>query len=401
MGGGVPTAHADTVIPNPTPPKTVVTVTPEQQACNAVVMAEQTKWLSDLNYAKGQVGLLKASSYKDYLTARVNTLASRIYGEISIATSAIIQAESTKAPSDIYNAKKLTAVVQDPGTRSKLDYRLSLLEPVLLSYARADVAKVEQSRLDNDMGIARIVVGYLNPSFDKDSLTARLDAVQKKMDAVKKATDLVVQLEQTYNPALVAPAKVAVAQVDLSAVRDDLNKRIQTVEYQMSLENKANGLVTQLEQTFDPALLSPAKAIVSQVSRPAVRDALNQRIQAVEYQMSLEKRANDLVSRLEATFDSSLVAPAKVAVSQVGRPAVRDALNQRIQAVESQLSLQDRASSLVARASQVRTVASVKDAYGLCLQLKNQPFRDSLVNRLKAIQTVDGPNPLNQKYYAL
>lgn len=278
MGGGV-TAEASSVT---SPSYTSVYYTQEKQAVYSVEKAEQTKWLSHLSEAKRNVYLLKPSSLKSSLQNRLYTLESKINREISQAFSMIAKAEQTKAPQDIYTAKKYSSLIKDPGTLNKMQYRLDSLERVLTSQAISSVGKAEMTYQRTELLKAKEVVGYMNPSSTKTSLTNRLTVLERDIQDAERATYYVQRLESTHDKNLLEPAKRYTSYVDKASVRDSLMKRIAKAESQIKLEDYARTLVVRAEQTKSPADIERAFYYVNKLEPSKVKSELLYRLNNVK-----------------------------------------------------------------------------------------------------------------------
>lgn len=331
MGGGV-TAEASSVssvLPSYTSPY----YSQEKQAYDAVIKAEQTRWLSDVKMAKLYVSALRPSTLKSTLESRLYSLDASIHRDIDQAFSMISKAEQTKLPQDIYGAKKYSSIVKDPGALSSIKYRLDALEQVLISQAHSFVAKAESTYLREDVVKARSVVGYMNDSSLKSSLMARLDVVEREIQDISRATYYVEQLELTYDQNLVATAKSYVVMVDKASIRDALMQRVVKVERDIYDINVATSYVQRLEVSYDPNLVAPAKKYVSLVDKASIRDSLNLRIAKVERQLGLQEYARSLVVRAESTKLRSDIDRAYSVVIQLENVKVKSELLARLKAI--------------------------------------------------------------------
>lgn len=196
-------------------------------ATSAVGKAEVSKLQSDIDTARVLVNALHAEDIPS-LIARLDAIQIEIDNayqqKLTIATTAVVKAESTLNQVDLDNARILVNGLK-AADRESLSNRLDVVQNLIntavyqnkVTAATQAVVKAESTKYQLDVDVARDLVKKLNEP-EKSSLEARLDAVQLIIDTnynlkVQAATAAVEKAEVSKTSYDILAAKNIVAQL--------------------------------------------------------------------------------------------------------------------------------------------------------------------------------------------
>lgn len=168
------------------------------------------------------------------------------------------------------------------------------------------VETAEKSKLQKDVDAAKLFAAQLPDGAAKDSLNARLNAVQKKIDdaktaedaakAVNAATKAVEQAEQSKAQADVTDARQLVLQLSDDAVKSALNNRLNVVQKAIDDQAAATHAVTeatkaveQAEQSLTQADADAAKKQINALGDSAAKSLLEKRLSLVQKAIDASK----------------------------------------------------------------------------------------------------------------
>lgn len=194
-------------------------------ATTAVAKAETSKLQSDVNSATALVSRILAGADKVSLTTRINAVQTAINSNsqsaaLTLATSAVVKAESSDIQIDLFNAMTLIGKLPSSVAKTALVSRLAAAQVIttanfqasVIASATAAVVKAESSDTLVDIDAAANVVNELQSSSAKTGLLVRVKAVQlivnakqTSIAAAKAAED--VQISKAMNLTSLADSK--------------------------------------------------------------------------------------------------------------------------------------------------------------------------------------------------
>jgi ribosomal protein L21E len=168
------------------------------------------------------------------------------------------------------------------------------------------VETAEKSKLQKDVDVAKLFVAELPDGVAKDSLNARLTAVQKKIDDAKTAEDAakdvdaatkaVEQAEQSKAQADVTNARQLVFQLSDDAAKGALNNRLNVVQKAIDDQvaathavAEATKAVEQAEQSLTQADADAAKKQINALGDSSAKSLLEKRLSLVQKAIDASK----------------------------------------------------------------------------------------------------------------
>ncbi|CAB1249013.1 exported hypothetical protein [Clostridiaceae bacterium BL-3] len=188
-----------------------------QQATDAVTHVESTMTQEDYTTAITLVTALPDSPDKNGLLSRLDEVQYEI-SQISInkqkldtATAAVIEAENSKVQADVDNAKSLVAVLKDSTDKEALQARLQAVQDEInqagtgqeaLDTATQAVVKAESTEFKVDVDSAKALVTALPDNGDKTSLLNRLQVIQPILTTHQEFYDTIKNSLQNFDESL-------------------------------------------------------------------------------------------------------------------------------------------------------------------------------------------------------
>jgi putative cell wall-binding protein/transglutaminase-like putative cysteine protease len=188
-----------------------------QQATDAVTHVESTMTQEDYTTAITLVTALPDSPDKNGLLSRLDEVQYEI-SQISInkqkldtATAAVIEAENFKVQADVDNAKSLVAVLKDSTDKEALQARLQAVQDEInqagtgqeaLDTATQAVVKAESTEFKVDVDSAKALVTALPDNGDKTSLLNRLQVIQPILTTHQEFYDTIKNSLQNFDESL-------------------------------------------------------------------------------------------------------------------------------------------------------------------------------------------------------
>jgi hypothetical protein len=297
-------------------------------AIAAVEKAEQTKTKSDYDTAVDKVSALKDGTDKTGLQGRLDKVKSDVDALIKAAGDAVAKAESTKTEEDINAAQGAIDKVPDGWDISDLQNRLDNIKKEVgdqnLAAAKAAVEKAESTQLQEDVDSARILVNKLTSGQDKTDLSRRLDAVQDIIDLYKNAEQRVQTAEKLKTEYAVSSARSVVSELPDGDRKDSLNARLDAVEAEIALNNTIEAIdkdITALEKDVDShikynttmdiesyrnkvtALRDKVTALPDSVSD--TKSGFNERLDTIDSKLTTQKDVQDAIKKVEDALDKA------------------------------------------------------------------------------------------------
>jgi alpha-tubulin suppressor-like RCC1 family protein len=297
-------------------------------AIAAVEKAEQTKTKSDYDTAVDKVSALKDGTDKTGLQGRLDKVKSDVDALIKAAGDAVAKAESTKTEEDINAAQGAIDKVPDGWDISDLQNRLDNIKKEVgdqnLAAAKAAVEKAESTQLQEDVDSARILVNKLTSGQDKTDLSRRLDAVQDIIDLYKNAEQRVQTAEKLKTEYAVSSARSVVSELPDGDRKNSLNARLDAVEAEIALNNTIEAIdkdITALEKDVDShikynttmdiesyrnkvtALRDKVTALPDSVSD--TKSGFNERLDTIDSKLTTQKDVQDAIKKVEDALDKA------------------------------------------------------------------------------------------------
>jgi hypothetical protein len=336
-----------------------------QEATNAVAKAEDSKLQSDVNSAKVLVEALSDSSEKTTLLTRLDAVQNIINNAKALqnATTAVENAENTKMQNDVNSARILVTALQDSTEKTGLLNRLDTLQNTInennyaaqVIAATQSVTTAESDKTQTSINLARGLVSSLKDA-DKTSLNARLDQVQAYINEqtalqqqLATATKDVELAEQSRTQADIDTAKSVVNTLPNGSDKTSLLNRLDSVQKEIDTEN------AQKAQQLSAATQSVEKAESTQLQNDV-------------------NSASILVNALQNGTDKTLL------LNRLN--TVQSAIN-TANAYKAQLAV---ATQSVVKAENTKLINDVNSAQTLVNGLPNGSDKVGLQNRLDTVK---------------
>ncbi|ADL51060.1 hypothetical protein [Clostridium cellulovorans] len=360
-------------------------------ATNAVSKAEATKVQADVDAAKVLVIALSDSTSRTSLVDRLTTLQASI--NLTNAINAVSKVEATKTQADADIAKVLVSDLPSSTTRTNLLNRLSVVQSdISLTSAISAVSKAEATKAQADIDIAKSLVNVLPASTLRTNLLDRLVILQSDVD-LNNAINAVSKVEATKTQADLDIAKSLVNLLPSSTTRTAFLDRLAIVESDINLTASINA-VSKAEVTKTQADVDTAKTLVITLPISIVRTALLDRLAIVQSDITLTNAVNGVL-KVEATKTQADLDIAKTLVNVLPTSTVRTNLLDRLAIVQNSMNLIN-ATNAVSKAEATKQQADVDIAKSLVIALPTNTDRVTLLNRLINVQNmIDVTNATN------
>ena len=284
---------------------------------------------------------------------------------------------------------------------------------IALNEAIAAVEKAEQTKLQEDVDAARILVNSLPDIPPKAELSARLDAVQAEIDGILKAQaiaaaiaaidalpDLSEMTLEHKDDVEAARGLVNIAKNVHGAVDADITNlaRLEAAEAFLSDLEVAEAAVAAAEASQAQADVDNARALVAVLPGGVAKSALNARLDAV--QAAIDKAA--AIAAAIAAIDG-LPEPGNLTLEHKDDvAAARDLVNaakalgatdaditnlDKLTTAEVTIAALEAATYAVEAAEASMSRDDVNFAFGLVIELPDGPAKASLLNRLEVVLT--------------
>ncbi|WP_147566610.1 OmpL47-type beta-barrel domain-containing protein [Clostridium tyrobutyricum] len=336
-----------------------------QDAKDAVDHAGDTLDQNDLDHAKDLVDNLPDGPEKDELEDKVDDIQNQIDNKnqeeqnLAAAIAAVEKAEQTQKQEDVDSARTLVNKLPYGNDRTDLNKRLDAVQNIINLFKDAEnrVQIAENVKTVSSVNSARTVVNKLPAGDRKDSLNARLDAVENaiELDNTIKAidkdiTDLNNDLDYRlrYN-----------IQIDIESYQDKID----------SLRDRVSSLpenVSDKKSEFNSRL----DTIQSKLQQKKdVQDAINKVVDALN-------KADDSLSDEDIQAAQNAIDELPEGVDKTGYNNQLRAIKQKAQAAVAQ-KISD-ANAAVTKASRTKSLEDLNKAIELVNALPDCPQKDQL-----------------------
>ncbi|MCH4259305.1 MAG: hypothetical protein LKF87_10120 [Clostridium tyrobutyricum] len=336
-----------------------------QDAKDEVDHAGDTLNQDDLDHAKDLVDNLPDGPEKDELENKVDDIQNQIDNKnqeeqnLAAAIAAVEKAEQTQKQDDVDSARTLVNKLPYGNDRTDLNKRLDAVQNIINLFKDAEnrVQIAENVKTAGSVNSARTVVNKLPAGDRKDSLNARLDAVENaiELDNTIKAidkdiTDLNNDLDYRlrYN-----------IQIDIESYQDKID----------SLRDRVSSLpesVSDKKSEFNSRL----DTIQSKLQQKQdVQDAISKVVDALN-------KADDSLSNEDIQAAQDAIDELPEGVDKTGYNNQLRAIKQKAQAVVAQ-KISD-ANAAVTKASRTKSLEDLNKAIELVNALPDCPQKDQL-----------------------
>jgi hypothetical protein len=380
-----------------------------QAATTAVETAEASQLQSDVDAAFVLVNGLISDANKTDLINRLNIVQTAINNaayqqQVQTATDAVVKAEGSKLQADEDAARSLVNALPSGSDKTSLSSRLDVVQTAInqaiyqaqVDAATANVVTAETSKLQSDVDSARTVVSALPDGSDKDSLNARLDAVQNSINdaayqqKLDQATAAVVTAETSKLQADVDSARVLVNALAYDANKTALLARLDAVQNAINLAIATNA-VAQAEGSKLQSDIDAARTLVNALPNGSDKDSLVARLDAVEYSNKLQA-ATAAVVKAEGSKLQSDVDTAKSLVSALPSGTDKTSLSGRLDTVQATINANatyaaqlQAATDAVVKAETSKLQADIDAAQALVNVLPDNADRTGLQSRINYV----------------
>lgn len=224
----------------------------------SVEKAQQTRLPVDINKALALVNGMAESDEKTEYLAILNAIVPR--GGLEDATAAVVLAEQTRLLSDIEQAQILVDGLDEGQDKTGLQRRLDTLRALVAAIEQLELAEQSMDRVDAER--AQLLISALPESTEKAQLQKRIQAV---------IDEIVQTIDQTLEAIAQAEAAVSQESIDLAQEKiDQLPNGLQKEALQMQLELvilrlNAKEKIAVMEQTKQQSDLDAAVEVVAQL----------------------------------------------------------------------------------------------------------------------------------------
>jgi len=415
-----------------------------EKAITSVVKAESSKLQVDVDSAKTLVNSLVEGTEKINLLSRLQVVQDEIDNDsdkeeerttLEAATEAVIKAEGSKSQLDVDSAKTLVDALVEGREKTDLLSRLQSIQDEIdsdsdeeekLQKATEAVTKAESSKLQVDVDSAKTLVDSLVEDTEKTDLLSRLQVVQDEIDndsdkeeSIQKTLNAVIKAEDSKLQSDVDKAKALVDTLVEGREKTNLLSRLQIVQDKIDNESdkeeklqKATEAVTKAESSKLQSDVDSAKALVDTLVEGTEKTDLLSRLQAVQDEIdshsdeeeSIQKTLDAVIkaedSKLQADVDS-----AKTLVDALVEGREKTDLLSRLQSVQDEIdndsdkeeerTTLEAATEAVIKAEGSKLQADLDSAQVLVKALSNGNDKDTLLQRLKAVQEEIDDNTVN------
>jgi hypothetical protein len=339
---------------------------------------------------------------------------------VDAATIAVINAEGTRLQVSLDSARILVNNLSDSTKKTDLLNRLDALQNVIninnqntaMLNATNAVVLAENSKVQECVDKAKILVNELQESTDKTDLSNRLNVVQAEIDKVKQenlnlteATNAVIKAQSTQTQADVDSAMTLVNNLSGSANKiallnnlRDLQSLINNINKNTALINAINAVVlaenSKLQTDEDNA-----EALVDVLPEGTDKTNLSDRLKIVQSHIDIatdieksNQEAQKLVYAINAVVKSEStktqvdIDSAKTLVNNLSDGIDKTALLNRLNTLQNAQNLTE-ATDAVIKAEDTKVQVDVDSAKTLVNNLPDGIGKTVLLNRLNIVQS--------------
>ena len=380
-------------------------------ATAAVEKAERTKLQTDKNYAAPLVKAINDNLYaakKANLSSRLDVVQNYI-NQLNDSTYGVVKSEITKTEQDATNAQtpidKLPSAtsennIQDKinvpstGTTDKdvlqdgLNNTTSYLEA--LNVATQAVVKAETSLSQADKNYAQNLADKL--SIPSSNLQTRLSVVQKQIDAIAGATSMVELAENSKSQTDLNKAKTAVNSLVSCTQKTDLLSRVDVIQKYINDCKDATYLVSKAEISKNSTDIANAQTAVSNLADGTDKANLQGRLDVLKNKntptttTSGLETATTAVEKAEGSYLLTDYNAAQTLVTSLSSSSDKTKLQSRLTNVKKVITQISTATTAVVSAEKYKTQTYISKAQTLVGVIVDCSQKNDLQNRLNTIQ---------------
>jgi len=317
----------------------------------AVATLKDSQDVKDVQSAVDKVNLLPECAKKQELLDAIKQIADPI--NLGIATKAVEKAEESKTQEDVDAAVVLVNALPDSDAKNSLFERLNKVQDdinnvIALENATKAVEKAEESKAQADVETARALVNALSESDAKNSLIERLNQVQDYINneiALESATKAVEKAEEFKTQADVDVARTLVDALSESDAKNNLIERLNQVQDAINsataLEN-ATKAVEKAEATKIQADVDVASVLVDALPDSDAKNSLIERLNKVQdviNNATALENATKAVEKAEKSKTQIDVDVARSLVKKLPNSDAKKSLSERLNKVQDAIDL--------------------------------------------------------------
>ncbi|ADL51061.1 hypothetical protein Clocel_1307 [Clostridium cellulovorans 743B] len=361
-------------------------------ATTAVINAETTKKQVDVGKAKVLTDILPTSKYKTDLLNRLVVIQNTIGvpNVINVAINAVTNAETSKKQVDVDSAKVLVTKLPDSTDKTNLLNRLSVVQKTIdLTNAITSVTNAETTKKQVDVDNAKVLVNKLSDSTAKTDLSNRLNVVQTYIRNIIDATTLVVRAEVSKRQLDVIRATSLLDTLANSIGKTNLLNRLNVVQDVIDLNNVIN-IVVKAETSKQQVDVNRAITSVNSLSASTDKTSLLSRLAVVQNSINLTYATNAVVKaetskkQIDVSIAANLV---NVLPTSTNKTNLSNRLINVQNTINSRINLAD-ATNAVVKAETSRKQLDVSIATSLINVLPTSTDKTNLSNRLINVQNI-------------
>ncbi|MEK5209387.1 hypothetical protein [Psychrobacillus sp. FSL H8-0510] len=378
------------------------------KATASVRKAEGSKVQADIDAARLLVEALPEVSEKTNLTQRLNTIVITPEGAelLKEAQEAVDKLNVLSTKEQIATAKGLVAKLANSSTKTELNDRIAEIE--LIQKATNAVGQAEKMQTNYNITLAEKAINQLPDGQLKTELAERIQQLKLTLEAESK----VKSAELTKRDPYITDATESINKLNDSPKKTELTNRMKVIqdalagETEATLLEEATAHVVLAEQHKRDPYLTSAKDLVSKLIDGTDKTALEARLKAIqdaapvvpeapEVDPALLKAAETQVSYAERYKRDPYLTRAQEAVDKLPVSEVKTAMQERLNVLTNEASDQVEANKLktatdaVAKAESTSDLFVMKEARSLVNGLNDGKAKQSLVERLDAIEVTE------------
>ena len=352
-----------------------------------VVKAEVSKSQTDIDIAQSKINTLPDGVEKTNLQNRLDAVKQYI-SNVTNATNAVIKAESSRSLEDINNAQDLINKLPDGATKTDLQNRLNAIKNIynIIQNTIDAIKKAEGSMSQIDIDNAQSMINKLPDGPEKTELQNRLDQLKAKLSALANATAAVEKAEGSKLKVDVDAAQALVNVLPLGIDRTNLQKRLDAIVENTNAVANYTGLVEKAEKTKLQSDVTIAQNAVNTLPVGSDRYYLQCRLDAVQQYINDLATATAAVEKAESTKNQFDINAARTLVDLLSDGADKTNLKNRLDAIQNYLNNKSSALDAVLKAEKSGLQSDIDIALALVNQMPDGPEKTELLNRLNALQ---------------
>ncbi|MEK3956028.1 RCC1 domain-containing protein [Psychrobacillus sp. FSL K6-1464] len=365
------------------------------KATTSVIVAEASKYQTDVDSSRKLVNALPKSEERTILTARLDKIQSAIDSsntkyqemltEILDMKNYLVTGEGTRA--DVLAMKDaLNEILESSRALLSESHRTDVVLHVqdvldIIKLLENIWGKIEGGELAGlDELVTQLPESQLKENTEQEVEGAK---VTEKEMAISKAIDAVVKAEGSKSNADIEEARKLVNGLHESTEKMNLSDRLDALELAISIEGllkDAKGAVDNLGENPTSEKLAEAKGLVSKLPDGQDKTALSERIQDIE----LRQNATKAVLHAEKMQTNYNILLAERAIQQLTDEQLKANLTERIEELKRSIL----AESKVKTAEISRSELDLADAIDSVNKLKEGLVKTALNKRIQAILDV-------------